>query len=51
MKYLIDNDIFDIPSLKLGIENGIIYDYATFKKFYDVKLIFKPKKLDNIQHN
>ena len=30
MKYMIDNNIFNVPALKLGFENGKIYDYTSF---------------------
>jgi len=30
MKYMLDNNLFVIPALRLGFENGKIYDYTTF---------------------
>ena len=38
-KFIIENNIFRIDSFKIGLENGLIKNYASLCEYYDIKYI------------
>ena len=46
LKYLIDNDIFQIHHLKQGFDSDNVYDYKSFENYYRV---FLKKKNDHFR--
>ena len=44
MIFIIKNKIFTIPSFELGMKNGLITDYKSFKNFYDFTFLDKDEK-------